>query len=138
MIPKKKKAATKKATSKPKAAKKTVAKVEEVKEEEYIPKRIQIQIWKKDPRNDTNEHNPWIDQRIGSLVWSDIKQEILETKDGHPKKIAQLLRNGLPMPHGQPAINSTTNPRGWVANASQALFPDGYYAIDISETVDEA
>ena len=134
MIPKKKKAATKKATSKPTAVKKTVTKVEEVKEEEHIPKKILIRFWKMGPKNTKKEPNEWIDIDKGIVYWSDIKQEIVN--EGGSRQVDHFLKNNLQLPHNQ-AVSIVNSPREWVSKASQGIFIDGYYATDVSETVDE-
>jgi hypothetical protein len=135
MIPKKKKAATKKATSKPKAVKDTVTKVEEVKEEEYIPKKILIRFWKFGPNNYTDEPNKWIDIDKGLVYWSDIKQKIVN--EGGTSQVDHFLKNNLQLGNGK-SVSIEHSPREWVTSASQGIFPDRYYVTDVSETVDEA
>ena len=98
-----------------------------------VPKRYYAQWWKiKQP------YDRRFDEVAGTMYWSDTQQEIV-VESLNPKYSAQVsnyLGSVIQLEHGL-SVSAELNPKEWIRSLHLAQLGNGFYAIQLVETVDE-
>jgi len=122
-------------------ARKTAEKTKVVEEEEVavvFPKRYYVKFWKRMEPSD-----PRFDLEIGTIYWSDVKEDILieGLHNRYGPAVENLLANDLQL--SEPSIDyglyisRHNTPKAWVQHLHKAMFPDDLYATQFTEGLDE-
>lgn len=99
------------------------------KEEEYIPKRLVVELWRR------HENNKNFDAKVGQVVWSDVANDII--LEGLRPDYAILLRHNLEanISIGGPSRND--DPKEWVRTLYKADVAKDIYAKEAVEYYDD-
>ena len=99
-----------------------------------LPKRYYVQFYKQVQPSESR-----FDEVVGTIYWSDVKEEILieGLHNSYASEIENFMEGDLPLPNGM-FVSRYETPKEWVKSLHKAALPNGFYAKDFMEIIDEA